>query len=109
MHDVAIEAAHYLSRNTPTLIVQHLRTTLAPLMTKCQQMYIHCMNQKLYHLSGADYEDFVSIVCSARNAYEINPNGSQQFKEWLQSIRKSKSCKKDLWQQIQTALQNNSK
>uniref|UniRef100_A0A8D9ETE1 Zinc finger SWIM domain-containing protein 8 n=1 Tax=Cacopsylla melanoneura TaxID=428564 RepID=A0A8D9ETE1_9HEMI len=109
LHDVAIEAAHYLSRNTPTLIVQHLRTTLAPLMTKCQQMYIHCMNQKLYHLSGADYEDFVSIVCSARNAYEINPNGSQQFKEWLQSIRKSKSCKKDLWQQIQTALQNNSK
>ncbi|KAL1459562.1 hypothetical protein WDU94_011531 [Cyamophila willieti] len=49
-------------------------------MTKCQQMYIHCMNQKLYHLSGADYEDFVSIVCSARNAYEINPNGAQQFK-----------------------------
>ncbi|KAI5702884.1 hypothetical protein M8J75_005258 [Diaphorina citri] len=109
LHDVAFEAAHYLSRNTPALIVQHLRTTLAPLMTKCQQMYIHCMNQKLYHLSGADHEDFVSIVCSARNAYEINPNGAQQFKEWLQSIRKSKSCKKDLWQQIQTALQNNSK
>lgn len=109
LHDVAFEAAHYLSRNTPALIVQHLRTTLAPLITKCQQMYIHCMNQKLYHLASSDHEDFVSIVCSARNAYEINPNGSQQFKEWLQSIRKSKSCKKDLWQAIQNALQNNAK
>ncbi|RZF44726.1 hypothetical protein LSTR_LSTR000678 [Laodelphax striatellus] len=109
LHDVALEAAHYLARNNPALVVQHLRSALAPLVQKCQQMYIQCMHLKLYHLTAADYEDFVSIVCSARAAFQITPEGNTQFKEWLQSIRRSKSCKKDLWSQINTALQTNSK
>ncbi|CAH1101597.1 unnamed protein product [Psylliodes chrysocephalus] len=109
LHDVAIEAAQYLSRNNPSLVMQHLRTALTPLVQKCQQMYIQCMHQKLYHLTSADYEDFVSIVCAARAAFQITPDGSTQFKEWLQSIRRSKSCKKDLWTQINTALQANNK
>ncbi|XP_025832441.1 zinc finger SWIM domain-containing protein 8 isoform X3 [Agrilus planipennis] len=109
LHDVAIESAQYLSRNNPALVMQHLRTALAPLVQKCQQMYIQCMHQKLYHLMPNDYEEFVSIVCSARAAFQITPEGSTQFKEWLQSIRRSKSCKKDLWTQINTALQANNK
>ncbi|XP_076268553.1 zinc finger SWIM domain-containing dorado isoform X5 [Rhynchophorus ferrugineus] len=109
LHDVAIEAAQYLSRNNPGLVMQHLRTALMPLVTKCQQMYIQCMHQKLYHLTSADYEDFVSIVCAARAAFQITPEGTTQFKEWLSSIRRSKSCKKDLWAQINAALQANSK
>ncbi|XP_028131047.1 zinc finger SWIM domain-containing protein 8 homolog isoform X1 [Diabrotica virgifera virgifera] len=109
LHDVAIEAAQYLSRNNPSLVMQHLRNALTPLVQKCQQMYIQCMHQKLYHLTSADYEDFVSIVCAARAAFQITPDGSTQFKEWLQSIRRSKSCKKDLWSQINTALQANNK
>ncbi|XP_030746209.1 zinc finger SWIM domain-containing protein 8 isoform X2 [Sitophilus oryzae] len=109
LHDVAIEAAQYLARNNPGLVMQHLRTALMPLVTKCQQMYIQCMHQKLYHLTSADYEDFVSIVCAARAAFQITPEGTTQFKEWLSSIRRSKSCKKDLWTQINTALQANSK
>ncbi|XP_075215319.1 zinc finger SWIM domain-containing dorado [Lycorma delicatula] len=109
LHDVALEAAHYLSRNNPSLVMQHLRSALTPLVQKCQQMYIQCMHQKLYHLTTGDYEDFVSIVCAARAAFQITPEGNTQFKEWLQSIRRSKSCKKDLWSQINTALQANSK
>ncbi|XP_074025698.1 zinc finger SWIM domain-containing dorado [Leptinotarsa decemlineata] len=109
LHDVAIEAAQYLSRNNPSLVMQHLRTALTPLVQKCQQMYIQCMHQKLYHLTSADYEDFVSIVCAARAAFHITPEGSSQFKEWLQSIRRSKSCKKELWSQINAALQANTK
>lgn len=109
LHDVAIEAAKYLSRNNPSLVMQHLRTALTPLVQKCQQMYIQCMHQKLYHLTTADYDDFVNIVCAARAAFLITPEGSTQFKEWLQSIRRSKSCKKDLWAQINTALQANTK
>ncbi|XP_031334214.1 zinc finger SWIM domain-containing protein 8-like [Photinus pyralis] len=109
LHDVAIESAQYLSRNNPALVMQHLRTALTPLVQKCQQMYIQCMHQKLYHLTPADYEEFVSIVCVARAAFQITPEGTAQFKEWLQSIRRSKSCKKDLWSQINTALQANSK
>jgi len=114
LHDMALEAAHYLSPenhycNNPGLVMQHLRSTLSPLVHKCQQMYIQCMHQKLYHLTTSDYEDFVNIVCSARAAFQITPEGNAQFKEWLQSIRRSKSCKKDLWTQINAALQANSK
>ncbi|KAF5300151.1 hypothetical protein FQR65_LT09242 [Abscondita terminalis] len=88
LHDVAIESAQYLSRHNPGLVMQHLRTTLTPLVQKCQQMYIQCMHQKLYHLTPADYEEFVSIVCVARAAFQITPEGTAQFKEWLQSIRR---------------------
>lgn len=41
LHDVALEAAHYLSRNNPGLIMQHLRSALTPLVQKCQQMYVY--------------------------------------------------------------------
>lgn len=88
LHDVAIEAAQFLARNNPALVMQHLRANLGSLVAKCQQMYIQCMHQKLYHLTPADYEDFVSIVCTARAAFHITPEGSGQFKEWLQSIRR---------------------
>ncbi|XP_017776997.1 PREDICTED: zinc finger SWIM domain-containing protein 8 [Nicrophorus vespilloides] len=106
LHDVAMEAAQYLGRSNPGLM---MRTALTPLIQKCQQMYIQCMHQKLYHLTVGDYEDFVNIVLAARAAFQITPDGSAQFKEWLQSIKRSKSCKKDLWGQINTALQSNAK
>ena len=39
LHDVAVEAAHYLARGNPSLVLQHLRSALlAPLVHKCQQM-----------------------------------------------------------------------
>lgn len=88
LHDVAMEAAQYLGnlgRNNPALV---MRTALTPLVQKCQQMYIQCMHQKLYHLTPADYEDFVSIVLAARAAFQITQDGSTQFKEWLQSIKR---------------------
>lgn len=109
LHEVAIESSHYLARNNPALVLQHLRSALSPLVQKCQQMYIQSIHQKLYHLTVADYEVFVSTILSARNAFQITPDGPQQFKDWLQSIRRSKSCKKELWTQINNALQNNSK
>ncbi|PSN52082.1 hypothetical protein C0J52_03900, partial [Blattella germanica] len=80
LHDVALESAHYLSRNNPGLIMQHLRSALTPLVQKCQQMYIQCMHQKLYHITTADYEDFVNIVCSARAAFQITPEGQNHAK-----------------------------
>ncbi|XP_050072092.1 zinc finger SWIM domain-containing protein 8 homolog [Anopheles maculipalpis] len=104
LHEVAIESAHYLSRNNPALVMHHLRSALTPLMSKCQSMYFQCIHQKLYHLTIADYEDFTSTVLSARNAFQITPEGNAQFKDWLQSIKRSKSCKKELWTQINAAL-----
>lgn len=38
LHDVAFESAQFLARNNPTLIMQHLRSALTPLVQKCQQM-----------------------------------------------------------------------
>lgn len=46
------------------------------------------MHQKLYHLQATDYEEFVSIVCAARAAFQMSPDGNSQFKDWLQSIKK---------------------
>ncbi|XP_030378874.1 zinc finger SWIM domain-containing protein 8 [Scaptodrosophila lebanonensis] len=109
LHDVAIESAHYLGRNNHQMVMQHLRSALTPLVQKCQQMYIQCIHQKLYHLTQGDYEEFASIVVAARAAFQITPEGSAQFKDWLQSIKRSKSCKKELWTQINSALQSNSK
>ncbi|XP_053669312.1 zinc finger SWIM domain-containing protein 8 homolog [Anopheles marshallii] len=104
LHEVALESAHYLSRNNPALVMHHLRSALTPLMSKCQSMYFQCIHQKLYHLTIADYEDFTSTIISARNAFQITPEGNAQFKDWLQSIKRSKSCKKELWTQINAAL-----
>ncbi|XP_015439816.1 PREDICTED: zinc finger SWIM domain-containing protein 8 [Dufourea novaeangliae] len=110
LHDVVLETAQYLARNNPALVLQHLRSSLlAPLVHKCQQMYIQCMHQKLYHLVVGDYEEFANIVCAARAAFHITPDGHVQFKDWLQSIKRSQSCNKDLWAQINAALQQNGK
>lgn len=41
LHETAIESAHYLARsnsNTNPIVMQHLRTSLLPLVQKCQQM-----------------------------------------------------------------------
>ncbi|VVC95734.1 unnamed protein product [Leptidea sinapis] len=49
--------------------------------------YIQCIHQKLYHLTSVEYEEFVAIVLSARNAFQLTPEGHTQFKEWLASLR----------------------
>lgn len=46
LHDMALEAAHYLSPDNHYgtnggMVMQHLRTTLTPLVHKCQQMWVH--------------------------------------------------------------------
>jgi hypothetical protein len=95
--------------------------------------YIQCIHTKLYHLTVADYEEFTNTILSARAAFQITPEGHNQFKDWIQSIRRfvkgnllpdriltccisfpsqnfrSKSCKKELWTQINTAMQNQTK
>ncbi|XP_047984423.1 zinc finger SWIM domain-containing protein 8 homolog [Leguminivora glycinivorella] len=110
LYELCVESAHWLARGGPHhLLMQHLRGTLAPLVQKCQQMYIQCIHQKLYHLTPVEYEEFVSIVLSARTAFQLTPEGNTQFKEWLASLRRSKSCKKDLWTQLNAALQTNGK
>lgn len=57
-------------------------------MVSITRRYIQCMHQKLYHLTSGEYEDFVNVVCAARAAFHITPEGHVQFKERLQSIKR---------------------
>lgn len=43
LYDIAMESAHYLSKNNQALFMQHLRGALSPLVQKCQQMLVLCM------------------------------------------------------------------
>lgn len=36
----------------------------------------------------ADYEEFTNTILSARAAFQITPEGHNQFKDWIQSIRR---------------------
>ncbi|XP_070185211.1 zinc finger SWIM domain-containing protein 8-like isoform X3 [Littorina saxatilis] len=105
LYDLAMEAANFLSRNNPVHLSSQLRSNiLNPLYQKCLQMFIQCAHQRIHHISNADYDEFVSIVCTARNAFYLAPGGIVQFNELLQSLRRSKSCRKELWQRIVSGL-----
>ncbi|KAK3090543.1 hypothetical protein FSP39_012583 [Pinctada imbricata] len=101
LYDIALEAAHVLARNNPAIVQSHLRSNiLNPLLQKCIQMFTQCAHQRIHHINQSEYEDFVSIMCSARNAFYLTPGGIVQFQELLQSLRRSKSCRKELWSRI---------
>lgn len=105
LYDIAVDAAQILARNNPAAVQSHLRSNiLAPLVQKCLQMFIQCAHQRIHHISPADYEEFVTTICSARNAFSLTPGGMVQFQELLQSLRRSKSCRKELWQRIMNGL-----
>ncbi|XP_013381125.1 zinc finger SWIM domain-containing protein 8 [Lingula anatina] len=105
LQDIALEAAHYLARNNPTQVSAQLRSpVLNSLVQKCLQMFIQCAHQRLHHITPNDYDEFVSIICIARNAFCMSPGGMVQFNELLQSLRRAKSCKKELWQRIVSGL-----
>ncbi|BFZ03243.1 hypothetical protein BsWGS_06282 [Bradybaena similaris] len=109
LYDLAMEAARFLARNNPTHVPTQLRSNiLNSLFQKCLQMFIQCAHQRIHHISNADYDEFVSIVCNARNAFYLTPGGIVQFNELLQSLRRSKSCRKDLWQRIVNGLASGS-
>lgn len=64
-----------------------------------------CIHAKIYHITVAEYDDFITILRSARQAFQLSPGGLMQFTEHLQNLRRSKSCKKDLWNKIVGAQQ----
>lgn len=106
LYDIAIEAAHAMARHNPVGIQNHLRSSLLnPLVQKCLQMFIQCAHQRMHHINASEYDDFVSTICCARNAFYLTPGGMVQFQELLQNLRRSKFCRKELWQRIVNGLQ----
>jgi hypothetical protein len=88
LHEIILDASMIPTRNNLHWVYQNPRSPLAPLVQKCQQMYFQCLHQKLYHITVSDYDDFVSIVCNARQAFHLTPDGISQFKEWLTNLRR---------------------
>ena len=66
-----------------------------------------CAHLKMYHITPTDYDEFIGIIRAARSAFQLTPGGMVQFNELLQSLRRSKSCKKELWQNLTSNLQQN--
>lgn len=89
-------------------VIQQIRTQpyLTSLAQKCYQMYYQCIHQRLYHLTPAEYEDFTAIILHARKAFMWTASGQNEFQNLLSSLRRTKSCKKDLWAKITLAVQN---
>lgn len=106
LYDIYVEGAHILARNNPSIPQGHLRPNniLNPLVQKCLQMFIQCAHQRIHHINPSEYDDFINTICSARNAFCLTPGGMVQFQEFLQSLRRTKSCRKDLWARIVNGL-----
>ncbi|RWS28198.1 zinc finger SWIM domain-containing protein 8-like protein [Leptotrombidium deliense] len=107
--EIVLDAIAYLSQQNNPPIPQPLRSPMiTPLIHKCQQMFSACTHFKMYHITPSDYEEFVQVIRGARQAYQLTPGGMVQFNELLQNLKRSKSYKKELWQHLQNALQQNS-
>eukprot|EP00095_Tigriopus_kingsejongensis_P011253 maker-scaffold550_size154339-snap-gene-0.22 protein:Tk11253 transcript:maker-scaffold550_size154339-snap-gene-0.22-mRNA-1 annotation:"unnamed protein product" len=65
--------------------------------------YCQCLHFRLYHVTPADYEDFVAILLRAKRAFNWIGDGGNAYNSLLQTIRRSKSCKRELWQKVSSA------
>lgn len=102
--DIATDVTHYVLR-THSHMPPHgaVRTpTLNSVVQRCLQMFVQCAHQRINHIQPADYDDFVSIIMSARIAF--GSTGAAQFNEMMQSLKRHKSCKKELWQRMVNAV-----
>ncbi|XP_077999779.1 zinc finger SWIM domain-containing protein 8-like [Glandiceps talaboti] len=105
LQDIAIEAAHYLTQTNHAQFSSNLRSPiLSPIIQKCLQMYTQCIHSRVFHITPNEYDDFISVVRTARGAFSMVPGGMVQFSELLRTLQRSKSCKKELWQRLWNCL-----
>lgn len=105
LHTIAWEAAHHLATANHTPIQANLRSpVLSPIVQKCVQMYIQCIHQRMYHITPPEYDDFINVVQSAQKAFMMAPGGMTQFNDFLQSLRRLRPCKRDLWTRLASSL-----
>ncbi|XP_070544794.1 zinc finger SWIM domain-containing protein 8-like [Ptychodera flava] len=109
LQDIAIESAQYLTQINHAQFSTNLRSPiLSPIIQKCLQMYSQCIHSRLFHITPNEYEDFISIVRTARGAFSMVPGGMVQFSELLRTLQRTKSCKKELWQRLWNCLASGS-
>lgn len=62
------------------------------------------MLHRLYHLTPADYDEFVSLLTYAKTCFQWTNEGHIYWSSFYKDILKNKACKKELRQKIQFAL-----
>lgn len=69
-------------------------------------MFYQAAHQKLSHprFTPSDAEELLTLVKAARTAFNQSPGGQLHFSEFLQSLRRQKACKKELWGRLMNAL-----
>lgn len=108
LHCIAWDAAQYLYNTNQTPVQANLRSPfLSPIVQKCVQMYIQCIHQQLYQLRTNDYDEFISMVQRAQQAFMMAPGGLQQFSDFIQSLGRLQPSQGELWTRLSASLSGN--
>lgn len=108
LHCIAWDAAQYLYNTNQTPVQANLRSPfLSPIVQKCVQMYIQCIHQQLYQIRTNDYDDFISMVQRAQQAFMMAPGGLQQFSDFIQSLGRLQPSQGELWTRLSASLSGN--
>lgn len=126
--DLATETAYYFSRasqqqngggmtpanqqmvgvqSTAFLTKALTHPCVQPLMQRCVQMFYAAAHQKLSHprFMQSDAEEVCTLVRAACMAFQCTGvNSSENFNAFLQSLRRQKACKKELWNKLLNIL-----
>ncbi|KFD54405.1 hypothetical protein M514_04748 [Trichuris suis] len=99
--------ASNLQMNLSTLISKAMsHSSVQALLEKCHEMFHKAALQKLSHprFVQSDADDLVTLVRAAQVAFSIGNNGQARFNDFMQSLKRQKACKKELWIQLVNAV-----
>jgi hypothetical protein len=108
LQELAFDTAKYVTRGQTNQIsvvlgAQSPLGWLSALAARGLFWYHKCCMSKMHHLTTTELDDFISMLVTARNLYYCSGN-MQAFQDLLGHLRRSKSCKKDVWNKIAGAL-----
>lgn len=106
--DIVQDLANYLSQSSTNHMNAYRSPICVPLIQKCQQMFAQGIYAKLHSpgfKSESESEEFLILIRQARQAFYLTAAGPNQFSDVIATIRRSKNCKKELWQLVSNFLQ----
>lgn len=106
IQDLIFDTANYLSRANPAQFTLAICSPiLASLVQKCLELYKKCASAKMHHLNPSEHDEFINMLVTARKLYFCSGN-MNAFNDLLNTVRRSQKCKKDIWNKICNALNN---
>jgi hypothetical protein len=96
------ETSKICSRESASFSTALVEIYIHPLLQKCLSLFYVAAQAKLSHsrFTPSDFEDLVTLVVAAESAFNEHPNGTESFHVFLQSLRKQKACKKEVWNRL---------